>query len=297
MKTEIRKVLYGLLMLAGLTSCDKIEEGKYRKPQSSTPPPTNTDNGDTTLTFGTPFKTVLLEDCTGHLCVNCPTAADRAKSLKDKYGEQVVVMSVHLSEDADPYPAPSKFSYNFHTTEGDLINQQFGVSKLGLPQGLINRKKSGADSYCFLNGIWPTLIDTILQGTPSLNLAVKAIYSSGTNAVSVNFGAKFLKALTGNLNIGVYLTEDSIIQAQAYPGNKTVDNYVFRHTLRTSATGVFGQALQAGSNLSYAVNQTVYKHFTIPLKNDWIPKRLTVVACIMNASTYEILEVVETHVQ
>ncbi|MFW6019944.1 MAG: hypothetical protein ACOCPM_05120, partial [Bacteroidales bacterium] len=40
-------------------------------------------------------RNVVLEEFTGHLCVNCPSAGAIIHDMKDTYGENLIVISVH----------------------------------------------------------------------------------------------------------------------------------------------------------------------------------------------------------
>ena len=58
---------------------------------------------DTTQTSDTSYKRIaLLEDFTGHKCVNCPQAAQLAKNLQLAHKGQIVVVEIHAGFFAVP---------------------------------------------------------------------------------------------------------------------------------------------------------------------------------------------------
>jgi hypothetical protein len=88
--------LIGLLSFATLVlgSCDEIDppymDGVQTPPIDTTECPIPTFPADTHH-----VKVVLLEDYTGHKCVNCPTAAEIAHNLQITYGEKIILMAIH----------------------------------------------------------------------------------------------------------------------------------------------------------------------------------------------------------
>ena len=75
--------------------------------------------------------------------------------------------------------------------------------------------------------------------------------SSDAGSVSVTTTVKAVctKAISGDHNLTIYLTEDSVIddQLNLEVDPPTVENYVHRHVLRDNLNGTWGEAILTGS--------------------------------------------------
>ena len=140
MKKKLHRLLPLLLPLL-FSSCDKVKDPYGVK-----------SNGG-----GTPaakVRKVLLEDYTGHLCTNCPPAAQTAQTIKGIYGNRLVIMAVHAGFYAQVNPAP--YGYDFTTAIGDIYLNQFGISNN--PIGMVNRRGYPANHLKNYSD-WGTLVD------------------------------------------------------------------------------------------------------------------------------------------
>ncbi|CAN5390622.1 hypothetical protein BH11BAC1_BH11BAC1_13890 [soil metagenome] len=86
------------VIVISIFSCDKIDG-----------PTRETISIDTTCTFDAdnsiPDKKVLVEDYTGHNCGNCPEGGVILNdSMRDKYGDKLVVVTVHAGDYANICP-------------------------------------------------------------------------------------------------------------------------------------------------------------------------------------------------
>ena len=102
-----------------LASCDYI----------SVPKP-NAIISDTGTTVKIHVRKILLEDYTGHKCSPCPGASEFAQdSLKHEYGDKLIIISIHASNFALPYPG-TNYAADYRTTAGNAFfsSTQFGIS-------------------------------------------------------------------------------------------------------------------------------------------------------------------------
>src|SRR5438046_1757120 len=107
MKKEIRTILYFafcILPFAFVISCDKISP-PFREEVDIIP----TVDLDTICPFspvaGGAYRKVLAEEFTGHLCGNCPpTSIFLSDTLKPKYDDSLVVITIHAKYFADICP-------------------------------------------------------------------------------------------------------------------------------------------------------------------------------------------------
>ncbi len=149
-------------------------------------------------------KHVLIE-FTGFRCVNCPTAAEKAQLLKEQYGEQLYVVSMH--------PASNPFTqgkYDYTCPAADSIYRHMGgEASTPFPTGNINMAKY-KESYFIDPSEWAT-----------------ALYQATKDTVSTTQLA--------DAQVSYWLIEDSVKGVQAMPDNTVNTEYYHRHVLRSIA--------------------------------------------------------------
>ncbi|MFA6922799.1 MAG: Omp28 family outer membrane lipoprotein [Bacteroidales bacterium] len=261
-------------------SCDKIEPPYKKK---------NTEQNNDTLKQ----RKILLEDFTGHKCVNCPGAANTIMELKQQFGERLVVISLHAGYFAEP-DASGNYIYDFRTTTGTDIYNFFGVSAFGVPSGMINRKGYNTD-YIFSYADWGTKINEIINISPDAHIEITNNYSNTNRNLNVNVKTEFLKSFTGTYKLCVYLTEDSIIKYQknnspALGIVPDIADYVHQHVLRCAVNSTWGDTLISGNT---PTGFTIFKNYSIVLNNEWKEKNCTVVVFVYNTFNYEIVQAEE----
>lgn len=282
MKTLQKIIILSFLFLT-VQSCDKIEM-PYKQ------------NGSNQ--GGTATKKVLLEDYTGHLCVNCPTAGKKALELQDLYEGKVIVIGVHAGYFSTVQGAPFDDDFNCEaSTEWDDF---FGVSVAGNPNGIINRMSSGG-SYVVGPGDWSTKISGIIEEEAVATVEIGTTYNADTRKLDIDVQSELLSALDGNYKLQVCIVEDSIIGAQknndinigAVP---VIMNYVHRHVMRQAVNTSWGTDLVSGG--AQAVENTPYtQNFSLTLNSNWNDQQCYVVAWLYNAEDYSIIQVEEKRIR
>ncbi|NVO02660.1 MAG: Omp28 family outer membrane lipoprotein [Bacteroidetes bacterium] len=268
------------ILLTAIYSCDKVS-----------PPYTVTNNNgpDTNAVI----RKVLLEDYTGHMCVNCPTAAVTASDLKTLYGEKLIVMAVHAGSFAAPYSGA--FSYDFRSPAGTEYDATFGISAIGNPNGMVNRKTVNSSIVIAPSG-WGSTISEIIDLPPDASMKITNTYNSGLKKLNTEIKSQFLNSLTGLYKLCVLILEDSIVAPQqntnpdvgAVP---TITNYVHRHVLRGAINSTWGDSLTTNPTPSDLPITKSYSNFTI--NNVWDENHCYIIAFIYNAVTNEIVQVEE----
>jgi len=242
-------------------------------------------------------KKVLLEDYTGHQCVNCPTAALLAHTLQDDFCDRVVIMAVHAGYFAQPTSDPL-FSSDYRTEAGNTWDTFFGNGAQGNPNGLVNRIPIN-DNYVVSPGNWGTAIAPLLQQPAEAKMLIKNEFNSSTKKLTTKVTTTFLESMDGNIQLLVCLTQDSIVSAQKNnnpdAGQTPVEeNYVHMHMLRTTLNGNWGESVNGGNTVS---NGDVFvKEYTLEFKEEWIPKNCHIVAFIYHESNKHVIQVEESPV-
>ena len=276
---KIRSILLALPLI--LTACDVVKE--------PVPPgiPVTGGNGEEVR------RRVLLEDFTGHRCNNCPAAASTAHDLQELYGEDVVVVGVHVTEDfAAPEPGPNgSYTTDFRTPAGNAYEQAFNI--FWLPAGMVNRKEFNA-SQLLSHTAWPTAVSEMIGLPASFDILFSSIeHDANSNTLDATVKVAVLQPVAGEYALTVYLTEDHVIdwQYDAQAADPNVPNYDHRHVLRTNLNGPWGDQVIASSAVP---GDTLELSFTnVPLQPEWNISNCALVGYIHATSTNEVFQVTE----
>lgn len=280
-----------------LNSCDKIDEPYVIKKEvidtAQCPVPDFPS-------VANPVKRVLLEDYTGHTCVNCPRAAVTAHELLEQYGSSLVVVGVHAGYFAKPMAAP--FEYDFRTTAGTAWDDFFGIGKVGNPNGMVDR--TGYPSQHILSpSAWGNSVAGALAEMPLTELQVITDFDETTTKLCVHTKTTFLESVSNReIKLSVIIVEDSIVAAQknndAQVGvTPIINDYVNMHVMRGAVNSSWGEQVLAKGTAS---SDPVIKSYQTKLEGfntyAMVPKNCRVVAFLFDAETYEVLQVTETEI-
>jgi thiol-disulfide isomerase/thioredoxin len=269
---KLALLFVSVLVITLFIRCDKVDIAA----QDTTPKP-NT-------------RKVLIEDYTGHQCGNCPPAAHVAEELQKKYGDKVVIISVHagfFSKLNSEYPT----SYTCTTGNDWDASAGFGVSNAGNPNGMINRKDYGGSGLIQKETKWAASVALASQDMEFCDMTLSTSYDANTRKLNTSVKTKFRRSYPNNTKLCVVFTEDSIIGAQKDYSKSPdlIPNYVFDNMLRGSINGSWGVNLKSPPiqwNDSIIVS---YPNFDLDTKlND---KHVNVVAFVYDATTREVIQV------
>lgn len=286
-----------LLYISGLftftfLSCDKIDNPIVVK---------NTVAGSTFIKNSNKsvsnFKKTLLEDFTGHRCLNCPDAASIIKNqLLPVYGNSLVVISAHQGDLARPLGA--SFPNDYRTTAGETWGGSGGFGLFNdWPTGLINRKNYNSLGVKLGRSNWTSIVPIAMNDPFVLKLDIDTEYDPNARALNVYVKGTFKTAYTNKTNLTVVYLQDSLVGRQV-DGSKEVDDYEFEHMLRGDINGVWGTEFSNAAVLANDSAKWSIKGFPLPSQtekgvkglaiND---KKVTVVVFAYDAVTREVLQV------
>ena len=253
-------------------SCDKIEP----------PYMTNVEQGGEN---GEVVRKFLLEEFTGHRCPNCPAGSEIAKTLKNFYGDRLVIISVHAGTFAIPVNAP--FNYDFRTPEGNALNTQFGVTSN--PIGMLNRTEFEG-TRLLTPASWGSAMQAIEDIEPGLRIDLGITSVSG-NLYRVDADITALKDHEEELYLVALILEDGIIKPQkiTHPDHPTGEilDYEHNHVLRKGITNIWGDKIIEDLFPQGIIMENSY---TFELDNSWVTAHCSVVVYVMN-SNMEILQI------
>lgn len=276
-------ILFILFSILFLSSCDKIE-----------PPFTtinNNNNGGTDT-----VRKVLLEDFSGHRCINCPTAHAIAKDLKTLYGKQLILLVTHATYFSQPQPT-GNFTYDFRVTEGLAWAALFGANNA--PIGMVNRIDH-AGSKLLDRGDFATEVSKLIDSLPKWPEAyiyLQSNFNSSDSTVSVNADVTFLSSMpSGKYNLTLVISESEFIKPQSNNNplvglTPEILNYSHNHFLRGVLTTTWGDEIKNGAP---TLNEKISKNIAnYKMGKDWNPANCHVIAFLTYADGIKQYEVIQ----
>ncbi len=237
-----------------------------------------------------PVKKVLLEDFTGHQCGNCPRAHEEAVNLTNQYPGRVIVLSEHVGYFAEVRTS-GKYTYDFRTTIGNEIDNEFGAAAAGLPKGMINRITYN-NSKIHDRNVWNTIISQALQSPIQADIQILYKWNDSKEKLNVAVQSKNIQSSSPNLKLIVYLVEDSIINWQKDYSKSPQDiaDYDHRHVLRASFNGTWGD------NVTWN-NSLFEKKYALNINPEFNKQKLSIIAALYDNSSKEVIQVEEVKIQ
>ena len=297
MKKNSAPFLLMLICFLVFNACDKIT-APYRDEVVVT------DFCTTGIEDSVIHRKVLMEDYTGHLCGRCPAGGIFLNdSLKALYNHCLVVISVHAGFFATLCPSGlacpggqpgGSFTTDFNTVAGTEWYNFFNMTSN--PNALINRIDYPAGTHSKSVGAWASTLSSQLSTKADAKITVENTYNNTNRSVRINVKTNFLSGVTGNYKLQVVLTEDSIIDWQAWYLHTPlyVPDYTHRHVLRAAINSSWGELIASGP---VSAGDAVTKTYDYTLQNNWNADHCNVVAFVYNDLTKEVLQVEEQSVK
>lgn len=243
-----------------------------------------------------PERKVLVEDYTGHKCGNCPRASRAIYDLKNIYGDNLIVIGVHAGFFATPNPpqAPS-YTYDFRNTVSTDLDTDFGISLVGNPNGMVNRRKNTDGSHVFPYTSWADEAAKVLFdfSTVPASISIENTYDDASRSLTTKVNTEINADLPSTYRLTVYLVEDHISNWQKdYDVSPSdIPDYDHREVLRGSLNGTYGDAINSITEGS--VNSNSYN---ITLDQEFDATHCYIIAFVYDEATKEIIEVEQTKV-
>ncbi len=271
-------------------ACDEIDppyiEGDPTPPVDTTECPVPDFPDDTHH-----VKVVLLEEYTGHSCVNCPSAAKTAHDIQVSYPEELIIIAIHAGYFAQT-EAPN-YLLDLNTAVGTELHSDFGITNN--PAAIFNRKEIGGNLIFEAPTAWEATFLSAQSDVPELDLQMIVNYDQTGNKACIHVQTEFLTDVSRNMKIAVYVTEDSIVGYQRNNNASVgtvpeITDYIFMHVLRGSVNGTWGTAL---NNAATTAGTKTISSFKLVPDAGWLTDRLHLVALVYDSDTDEVLQAVE----
>jgi len=258
-------------------SCDKLSE-----PYAIVRPA----GGDTTK------RMILLEDYTGHKCVNCPLATINAHDLEKLYKDQVFVVAVHATYFATPDPS-GDFTADYRTEAGTEWSNFYKIESA--PNGMVNRTFFSGKNIYMSPKLWGGAIQAAVELHKAAIMTMKNSFNESTRTLTTSIDTRFLLQLQGTFNLVACILEDSLISPQQNKDTLAgtvpiIHDYVFMDMLRGTMNGIWGEQLTTSVDLSKVYN----KLYSYQFPANWISEHCWVLAFIYSEDNKEIYHVIKT---
>lgn len=273
---HINKIILLLIFVFAFESCDKVE-----------PPYINGIDCE----VGT--KKVLIEDYTGHGCVNCPGAAVTAHELQEQCEERIIIMAVHAGYFASTDAFGPEYTYDFTTEGGNTWNEYYGI--IGNPKGMVNRVDAGS-GVVTVPDKWDKTVTSELALEAEVEVNITSDFNTNDSILSTTVSGEFLSVIEGKFSLVVCLTENDIVKAQKNNDEEIGEipdmlEYTHQHVLRNVINGGWGDEIASGS---IAIGKDYSRTYTQDFKgHDWVPENCHIVAFVYQDSDKSILQVEE----
>jgi len=289
MKTNYIYWLFATVLIAIVWSaCDKVDEPlELVDEQNINLNPLPFDSVVVT------HKQVLLEDFTGHKCVNCPLAAINAHELSLELDHKLIIYSVHAGYYAEP-DETGHYTADFRCETSNEIFNNFTI--VGWPAGTVDRVEYNGNAILG-GGAWEDAVYDELQKENVINLTLKSYFDDEKDRLTVEVNSIFLQQLDGKYRLVVLLVEDNILSWQknndpAIGPTPDWEDYIQRNIVRDNISSTFGNYFtEDGTILS---GKDYVTRFTYDIENDeWVIENCNVISYIIHEETGEILQTAE----
>jgi hypothetical protein len=262
-------------------------------------------------------RNVLIEDFTGHQCVNCPASTANMEQLIATNPEHIFGLAVHAGPTGLTGFQVTSTAYStvFYCDAGLEIGKHFGQdipgsSFVGNPAFCVNRVKAN-NQFTSNAGVAIANKTNACLATPlRINIQAVTNYFPSTRGLFLHTEVDKIDAsLTSELGLVVCLVEDSLTARQLVPANTTWDpdgspgdpntpdgineTYHHRDILRGCIDGkTFGRVLNAsdlGSNGKYFVS------YSYRLPDQYNVDNMKLFIYVYDKTTEEIYQVIEKH--
>ena len=255
-------------------------------------------------------RNVLIEDFTGHKCVNCPTAAKTARLIEDANLNRVFVASIHAGPNgtaAFQTVSGSVFSHDFTNPQGLEISKLITDGGfVGNPSGTVNRTIHGGQIFQNYT-TWDNYTSVILsENDLKVNLQAITNYFPSTRGLFLHTEVDLKTSISDDLYQVVYLIEDSLIAPQITPADWPVANldmnYVHHDIHRGCLDGLSsGRKLttdfKKDKNGKATTGEKYNLNYSYKLPEEYDVTNMHLLIYVYNKSTKEIYQVIRKDLQ
>lgn len=250
-----------------MTACDVIEPNDRLTPTDEYPQSN---------------RVVLVEEYTGHRCVNCPDGAEVIKDMIKLSGNKVIPVSIHCGPFSSPTPS---FPNDFRTAVGNEYEEHFNPEYF--PSIQINRNGKINSSI----KTWVSdLIAEAWQSAPA-NIYTTCDYNPDTREIKIETTITSLQDLNSDTSLQLWILESGIIGKQR-SNDGDIENYEHNHVLRDAINGTWGESI----GLLNTGDEKTIRHTYKVINENWDIANCTIVAFIFDTEKGNVLQASEVNI-
>ncbi len=267
MKRTLFNIIAFVFVVAAFVSCDVIPENdRYIEVEQQ---------------GGERVQRLLIEEFTGHKCVNCPDGAAIVHEIQEFYPGRVMVIGIHAGMLAMPTGEFAK--QNFITADGATYYNYFGVQ--ANPAAMLNREHfTGEDWAVRTKEKWMTYAIAELGKEPVCEVLPTVAFDAASRELTVTTEVEAYENMPADLNLQVQIVEN-VIGMQLKPGDIVDEEYEHNHVFRAAANGTWGESIQslpAGEKATYTCTTT--------LNEKWVAENCAVVVFVYENGSKRVLQ-------
>lgn len=253
-------------------------------------------NSNWTDTATSPSNTskrfIVVEEFTGHTCINCIPGTKEILRLDSIYGEQLIPVGIHAGTFALPRD-PVKYKLDFRAKPpgfGETIFELFNPEGAN-PRAVVNRLTTAAGNAKSI-AEWSKDIKDFENEPPIASLSITNYFDAAQSVIRSNIEIEWLVSNSETYKLQLYVLEDHIVGYQKDSQDPRIDipDYDHRHVLRKFVNGTFGKEL-----LPAIVNEKETIEYIYPFTEGMVENNnnnIKVVAFIFNndPNSYEVMQ-------
>jgi len=291
-KTNIITGIFAVLTLIFVFSaCEKVDD-PIRTETTKTWIPWG---GDTTSGVYSEDKKVLLQDFTGHTCVNCPEAAIWAHEYSNDVDHKLIIMSVHAGWFSGPSAPP--LNDDFRCEIGNDLFTFFNPQSF--PAGVIDMVDNGVSSV-YSPSQWEGVINQQLEKPFNTGIMVDANVNTDNSKLSCAIKIKAFEDPIGKYKFVACVVGDTI--AAQSNSNEEIgpaplwEDYPHHNVLITSMNGTWGQFVEEATGNLMVKDEEYPINFLYDLDPNWVERKLSIIVYVYDEETKEVIQVEECEV-
>ncbi|HLP54949.1 MAG TPA: Omp28-related outer membrane protein [Fluviicola sp.] len=261
--------------------------------------PTFTDNTNT-------LRNVLIEDFTGHKCVNCPASTANMEQLIATNPARIFGVAIHSSANGLGafQEVDAEYPTELFCAQGLEIGTFFGTipgsSFIGNPAFCVNRVKANDQFTSNAGSAIANKTNNCLSSSLKVNIQAVSNYFASTRGLFLHTEVdKVDQSLSNELGLVVYVVEDSLIGPQIVPVSMDPDgkddNYIHREILRGCIDGrAFGRTLGAAE---LNANGKYYVNYSYRIPDELEAENMHLVIYVYDKVTMEIYQVIKHEIE
>jgi hypothetical protein len=280
-----------ILALVLWTACDKVEQPIQIINVQDIP-----DNIADTLFFTDSVfvnqKQVLLEEFTGHKCVNCAEQSIEAHTMSEENDHRLIIYSIHAGFYAE-VDETGNYTTDHTSPTGIEIFQDF--QEPFNPTATINRIDYNGSPIIFPN-LWETVFMEELGKENVADLMIRNSWYPNLSSVLIEISTTFSTQISGTYKMVVMIAEDHVTAPQKNNNasiGPTPDwlDYDHRNILRDAITPIYGSTFTPdGTITSGEVYQKTFFYAPDPA---WETSNCHIIAYILHDETGAVIQVAE----